>query len=94
MVNLARVQEAAGDPKYWRAASWILERTNPDDFARKDPNALAIDDLQQLLAQFVQIIMEEITVAKYRKRLLKRLDVLTVGFRESLPAPETEDAEE
>ncbi len=94
IINLERVQEAAEDPKYWRAASWILERTNPDDFGPKDPDVLAIDDLRQLLAHFVKIIMEEVTVAKYRKRLLKRLDVLTVEFRESLPAPETEGAEE
>ena len=92
--NMKNIQEAAKKAQYWRAAAWILERRNPEDFAPKNPNALTIDDLRQLLAEFVQIIMEEITVARYRNRLLKRLDVLTARFHQPLPAPEATDAEE
>ena len=92
--NMKNIQDAAKKAQYWRAAAWILERRNPEDFAPKNPNALTIDDLRQLLAEFVQIIMEEVTVAKYRKRLLKRLDALTARFRQSPPDPEAVDAEE
>ena len=86
--NMKNIQDAAKKAQYWRAAAWILERRNPEDFAPKNPNALTIDDMRQLLAEFVQIIMEEVTVAKYRKRLLKRLDMLTARFRG--PAPDLE----
>ena len=92
--NMKNIQEAAKKAQYWRAAAWILERRNPEDFAPKNPNALTIDDLRQLLAEFVQIIMEEVTVAKYRQRLLKRLGTLTARFRQPLPDPEATDAEE
>jgi hypothetical protein len=92
--NMKNIQEAAKKAQYWRAAAWILERRNPEDFAPKNPNALTIDDLRQLLAEFVKIIMEEVTVAKYRKRILKRLDVLTARSRQPLPEPETVDTEE
>ena len=92
--NMKNIQEAAKKAQYWRAAAWILERRNPADFAPKNPNALTIDDLRQLLAEFVQIIMEEVTVAKYRHRLLKRLDALTSSFRQPLPEPEAPQADE
>jgi len=92
--NMKNIQEAAKKAQYWRAAAWILERRNPEDFAPKNPNALTIDDLRQLLAEFVQIIMEEVTVERYRRRLLKRLDTLTRRFRQPLPDPEAVDADE
>ena len=92
--NMKNIQEAAKKAQYWRAAAWILERRNPEDFAPKNPNALTIDDLRRLLAEFVQIIMEEVTVERYRRRLLKRLDALTRRFRQPLPDPEAVDADE
>ena len=92
--NMKNIQDAAKKAQYWRAAAWILERRNPEDFAAKNPNALTIDDMRQLLAEFVQIIMEEVTVAKYRKRLLKRLAVLTARFRQPVDIQTTEDAAE
>lgn len=92
--NMKNIQEAAKKAQYWRAAAWILERTNPEDFAPKNPNAITIDDMRQLLAEFVQIIMEEITVAKFRNRLLKRLNVLTVRFSSPDSLPEALDVEE
>jgi hypothetical protein len=92
--NMKNIQEAAKKAQYWRAAAWILERRNPEDFGPKNPNALTIDDMRLLLAEFVQIIMEEITVAKYRKRLLKRLDVLTARFQQPLPEIEAVQTEE
>lgn len=79
--NIKNIQDAAKKAQYWRAAAWILERRNPEDFAPKNPNAITIADIRQLLAEFVQIIMEEVTVAEYRKRILKRLDALTARFR-------------
>ena len=31
------IRRAASDPKYWRAAAGMLERRNPEDYARRDP---------------------------------------------------------
>ena len=61
-------------------------RESDSDTAGKE-----LDDLRQLLAEFVRIIVEEVTVAKYRKRILSRLDKLAAAFggsRQELEAGE------
>jgi hypothetical protein len=33
--QIERVSRASRDPKYWRAAAWLLEKLDPEDFAPK-----------------------------------------------------------
>jgi hypothetical protein len=37
MTLIKRIGDAACDAKYWRAAAWMLERLDPDRFARFHP---------------------------------------------------------
>ena len=46
------IRRAASDPKYWRAAAWMLERRNPEDYARRDPTTFTGDQVTSLLASF------------------------------------------
>ena len=46
------IRRAASDPKYWRAAAWMLERRNPEDYARRDPTTFTADQVTTLLASF------------------------------------------
>ena len=71
------IQKAASQEKYWRAAAWALERKNPQDYARRPPDALANEKVKESLAEIAAIIQEELTVAAYRKRILKRIGQVT-----------------
>lgn len=78
---LKNIQAAAAKAQYWRAAAWALERLNPTDFAPRRPDVITVDQIEQLLAGFAEIIVREVPVAKYRKRILLRLATLTRRVR-------------
>jgi len=70
---LRNIQKAASQEKHWRAAAWALERHNPQDYARRSPEAMSIDQVKELIAQCAGIVVEEVPVAEYRKRIVKRV---------------------
>ncbi len=74
---LKNIHKAAQKEQYWRAAAWALERTLPERYARRGPDVITIEQISRLLAQFAEIIVEEVPVARYRKSILKRLEDLT-----------------
>ena len=45
------IRGAMRDPKYWRAAAWMLERRSPEEYARRDPNSFTADKVMSLLAR-------------------------------------------
>jgi len=89
---LRNIQQAAKKPQYWRAAAWVLERVFPEKYARRGPDVITVDQIRQVLAQFAQIIVAEVPVAKYRQKIIKRLDALTQSLCRS-PKPEDTDHE-
>ncbi|HUT94889.1 MAG TPA: hypothetical protein VMY37_35855 [Thermoguttaceae bacterium] len=82
---LKSIQKAARKEQYWRAAAWVLERKNPDDFARRRPNVFTPDQITLILARFAEIVVNEVPVAAYRKNVLKKLDAMIVDLRRSVP---------
>jgi hypothetical protein len=74
LVHLDNVNKAGSDVKYWRASAWVLERLNPDRFGRSTPDAVTPPQLAALLLEIADVIVEEIPVARYRTRILKRFD--------------------
>jgi hypothetical protein len=91
IAHLTNIQKAAANEKYWRAAAWILERKNPEDFARRGPNVFTPDQITFVMAQFAEIVVREVPVAAYRKNVLKKLDALIVDLRRSPPEEPTHD---
>ncbi len=89
---LGNIQQAARKPQYWRAAAWVLERAFPEKYARRGPDVITIDQIKHVLAQFAQIIVAEVPVAKYRQKIIKRLESLTKSLCQP-PQPEGTDHE-
>ncbi len=48
---VSAIRGAMRDPKYWRAAAWMLERRSPEEYARRDPNSFTADQVMSLLAR-------------------------------------------
>ena len=71
------IKDVAKEKRDWRAAAWVLERRNPDDYATRKADTLTMDQVRQLLAQFVEILVEEIPSAVQSKRLLHLLEKMT-----------------
>ncbi len=77
-INLLRAVQAAGKlPKYWRAAAWLLERRNPDDFARRSPNVLTDAQVAEMIGQMVEVLHEDVSEENYA-RAMRKLDQLLV----------------
>jgi hypothetical protein len=74
LVHLENVNKAATDVKYWRASAWVLERLNPDRFGKSTPDAVTPPQLAAVIFQIAEAIVEEIPVAAFRTRVLKRFD--------------------
>lgn len=84
---LQRIRNAAKKEQYWRAAAWALERINPEDFARRPPGFLTPDETAALLWQLVDILLAELPVGEYRKRVVKSLDRLLARIAPATPPP-------
>ena len=80
---LQNIRNAARNERYWRAAAWALERLNPERYGRRGPDAITIDQVTELLAQFAEMIIEEVPVPLFRKNVLKRLDAISGQLKEA-----------
>jgi hypothetical protein len=74
---LKNIRNAAKKEQYWRAAAWALERGFPEKYCRRGPDVITVEQISHLLGQFTDIIVAEIPVPRYRKRIIKRLEDLT-----------------
>lgn len=81
ITHLANINKAAKEGRYWRAAAWALERKYPDRYGQRHPNAFTIDQVSQVLAQFADLILEEVPEQADRDRILERLTDLTAGLQ-------------
>lgn len=70
----------AAAKKYWRAAAWLLERTNPQRFAKQHPQSLTPDQVSAFVSRMIDIIGDEVPHAHARQRIKDRL----TGFSEEL----------
>lgn len=69
------IRHAANNEKYWRAAAWALERFFPDNYAQRPPNAITVEQLEQVLLNFAHIVIEQVPVDRYRKNIIKAIDL-------------------
>lgn len=80
-VSLLRsVQAAAKDGKNWRAAAWLLERHNPEDFAARPPRLFTGQQVVEMLDQVVEILRGDVPEVNCW-RASQKLDELIYEFR-------------
>ncbi len=54
--SMRQIREAAKEQKNWRAAAWLLERRNPDEFGRRTAHSMSGDHVMELLADVFSYI--------------------------------------
>ncbi len=68
---LRLVRKAANS--HWRAAAWLLERINPERFAKPDKKTLQPAEVAQLVDSIVELMAEEIDDPATQQRIYHSL---------------------
>jgi hypothetical protein len=54
------IRAASRKDRYWRAAAWILERKNPEDFALRPPTVFTGEEVFQMMSLIIDILHQDI----------------------------------
>jgi len=68
---LRYIRIAARKDRYWRAAAWILERKNPEDFARRPPTLFTGEEVFHMISQIVEILHDDLPEANCQRAIEK-----------------------
>jgi len=61
---ISSIRKAAKEPRYWRAAAWILERRCPEEYARRDPVTFTVDQVVALLSRLYSDVLPIVPAEK------------------------------
>jgi hypothetical protein len=76
---LRRIQAAAKKERHWRAAAWLLERRNPEDFMARPPRLFTGLQVVAIFTQVAELLRGELPEDNCR-RAIHKLDQLIVEF--------------
>lgn len=54
---LRLIDRASDQERHWRAAAWLLERRNPEEFGRRSPETLTPEQVAGVLADFLRAVL-------------------------------------
>jgi hypothetical protein len=74
LAPLRAVREAAR--KYWRAGVWLLERLNPEQFAKRAPGHLGAEQFQAITAALATFLAQEVSNPEERQRIYDKINAL------------------
>jgi hypothetical protein len=84
---LKRVRTASAKEQCWRAATWALERLNAEEFGKRNPELIPLDQARRLMDQLAEILTEEIGDRDVRLRIVRRVERVTEQLRAAAPQP-------
>jgi hypothetical protein len=71
--NISRAQD---QEKYWRAAAWVLERRNPEEFARRTPHTFTAEQVMEVIARLIRVLLPAVPDARRDEVMLEFNDTL------------------
>ena len=74
------VHNAALQERYWKAATWMLERLNPEDFGKKQVDTLPPAEIAKIITRLAEIIVEEVKNPAVRKKILARVEEMMRNY--------------
>ena len=77
--SLRAIRNAAKTAHYWRAAAWLLERKNPEDFAPRSPGLYTAGQVLAMFAQVLGSLAPELPDGP-REQALEKLNLLLIEF--------------
>jgi transposase-like protein len=81
--SLKRIRAAGSLPRYWRAAAWMLERKNPDDFAARPPKTFTRVEVAAVLSNICEMLAGDVP-EENRRRVQAYLDRLIFDLRNEM----------
>jgi len=85
---LKLIRRTADQEKYWRAAAWILERRNPDEYGRRAPNTFTGEEVMQILDRVLRTVMPSVPAEKVEAVMVEFEEELSdVAEKARLPLP-------
>jgi len=71
------ISRAQDQEKYWRAAAWVLERRNPDEFARRMPNTFTAEQVMEVIARLIRVLLPAVPDERRDEVMLEFNDTLS-----------------
>jgi len=75
MRALRTIWAAAKTGRYWRAAAWLLERVNSEDFADPTPRFVTEKNVKQAMNYLIEMVLKDQSKETYLK-VVRQMDAL------------------
>jgi hypothetical protein len=88
---LRHLRRASRKERYWRAAAWLLERRNPDDFGKREPNTVSEEKTHLIIDSIYSSVLKDLP-PDIQETIMQRLDVVFADkLKTMFPEPPKED---
>ncbi len=74
---LRLIDRATDQEKYWRAAAWVMERRNPEEYGRRAPHTFTGDQVMERFTRFLHVVMPKLPAECHETLLEEYENVLS-----------------
>jgi len=84
VAHLVNLNNAGKETRFWRASAWFLEHLYPDHYCTQRLDTFTEKQLSVFISHMMEMLVEEVPVARYRKNILARLEKMLNESPENL----------